>query len=111
MKQKITDTTAIYKGIFDIVRCIPKGRITSYGAVAKAMGLKSGARMVGRAMGFVHGEKPAVPVQRVVNSTGHLSGDDGTRQKKLATEGVKVKNGRVVDFNKLFWDPLVEMEL
>jgi len=111
MKQKITDTAAIYKGIFDLVRCIPKGRVTSYGAVAKALGLKSGARMVGRAMSFVGGEKPPVPVQRVVNSTGHLSGDDGTRQKKLEAEGVQVKNGRVTAFNQLFWDPLDEIEL
>ncbi|RAI97883.1 methylated-DNA-protein-cysteine methyltransferase-like protein [Chitinophaga skermanii] len=111
MKQKITNTTDIYKGIFDIVRCVPKGRVTTYGAVAKAMGLKSGARMVGRAMGFVNGEKPAVPVQRVVNSSGHLSGDNGTREKKLAAEGIQVKNGKIVDFKKLFWDPVTEIEL
>ncbi|NIG55678.1 MGMT family protein [Chitinophaga sp. Cy-1792] len=111
MKRKITDTREIYQGIFDIVRSIPEGRVSSYGAVAKAMGLKSGARMVGRAMGFVHDVKPVVPVQRVVNTTGTLSGDDGTRQKKLEAEGVKVKNGKVVDYRKLFWDPLQEMNL
>lgn len=111
MKQKITDTEAIYKGIFDIVRSIPKGRVTSYGAVAKAMGLKSRARMVGRAMGFADGQKPLVPVQRVVNSSGHLSDDNGTRQKKLEAEGVKVKNGKVVNFRQLFWDPINEIEL
>ncbi|WP_143305853.1 MGMT family protein [Chitinophaga vietnamensis] len=111
MKQQITDTEAIYKGIFDIVRSIPKGRVTSYGAVAKAMGLKSGARMVGRAMAFTSGQKPVVPVQRVVNSSGHLSGDNGARQKKLEAEGVKVKNGKVVNFQQLFWDPINEIEL
>lgn len=111
MKQKITDPEAIYQGIFDIVRSIPKGRVTSYGAVAKAMGLKSGARMVGRAMGFSDGQKPVVPVQRVVNSTGHLSGDNGTRRKKLEAEGVKVKNGKVVNFRELFWDPISEIEV
>lgn len=109
MKQPI-DTESIYNAIFDIVRCIPKGRVTSYGAVAKAAGLKSGARMVGRAMGFAGGKKPPVPVQRVVNSSGQLSGDNGTRQKKLEAEGVKVKNGRVVDFKKRFWDPVNEIE-
>jgi methylated-DNA-protein-cysteine methyltransferase related protein len=104
------DTTAIYKAIYDIVRTIPKGRVSTYGAVAKAAGLKSGARMVGRAMGSVMGVKPIVPVQRVVNSSGILSGDDGSRQKKLEAEGVKVKAGKVVDFKKFFWDPLTEME-
>ncbi|SHM98344.1 methylated-DNA-protein-cysteine methyltransferase related protein [Chitinophaga jiangningensis] len=111
MQSKITDTESVYKAIFDIVRCIPKGRVTSYGAVAKAAGLKSGARMVGRAMSFVHGQKPPVPVQRVVNSSGQLSGDDGTRAKKLAAEKVQVKNNRVVDFKKVFWDPVTEIEL
>jgi methylated-DNA-protein-cysteine methyltransferase-like protein len=109
MKTTPIDTEAIYKAIFDVARSIPKGRVTSYGAIAKAVGLKSGARMVGRAMGYVMGVKPAVPVQRVVNSSGMLSGDDGTRQKKLAAEGVKVKSGRIVDFKKIFWDPMEEL--
>lgn len=108
MKKPI-DTEAIFAGIFDIVRSIPKGRVTSYGAIAKAMGLKSGARMVGRAMGQVAGVKPAVPVQRVVNSTGMLSGDNGYRQKKLEAEGVAVKGGKVVDFKTRFWDPMEEL--
>ncbi|MFB6456707.1 MGMT family protein [Chitinophaga sp. Hz27] len=111
MKRKITDSRELFQGIFDIVRTIPEGRVSSYGAVAKAMGLKAGARMVGRAMGYVDGVKPAVPVQRVVNSIGLLSGDDGTRAKKLEAEGIKVKNGKVVDFRKLFWDPINDMEL
>ena len=67
--------------------------------------------MVGRAMSFTDGQKPPVPVQRVVNSTGHLSGDNGTRRKKLEAEGVKVKNGKVVNFRELFWDPINEIEL
>ncbi|XZF15734.1 MGMT family protein [Chitinophagaceae bacterium MMS25-I14] len=108
--EKAPDTEAIYKGIFDIVRSIPKGRVTSYGAIAKAMGLKSGARMVGRAMGYTTGVKPAVPVQRVVNSSGVLSGDDGYRQKKLEQEGITVKSGRVVNFKKIFWDPMTELD-
>ena len=82
MKTNPIDTEAIYKAIFDVARSIPKGRVTSYGAIAKAVGLKSGARMVGRAMGYVMGVKPIVPVQRVVNSSGMLSGDDGSRQNE-----------------------------
>src|SRR4051812_35008510 len=109
MKTNTTDTDAIYKAIFDVARSIPKGRVSSYGAIAKAVGLKSGARMVGRAMGHVTGAKPLVPVQRVVNSSGMLSGDDGSRQKKLEAEGVQVNSGRIVDFRKIFWDPLQEL--
>jgi methylated-DNA-protein-cysteine methyltransferase-like protein len=109
VKPNIIDTEAIYKAIFDVVRSIPKGRVTSYGAIAKAVGLKSGARMVGRAMGHVTGVKPAVPVQRVVNSTGVLSGDQGQRQKKLEAEGVTVKAGKIADFKKRFWDPMEEL--
>ncbi|SFD24064.1 methylated-DNA-protein-cysteine methyltransferase related protein [Chitinophaga sp. CF118] len=109
MKENTIDTEAIYKAIFDVVRSIPKGRVSSYGAIAKAVGLKSGARMVGRAMGHVMGLKPAVPVQRVVNSTGWLSGDDGQRQKKLEAEGITVSAGRIVDFKRIFWDPMKEL--
>lgn len=109
MKANTTDTEAIYQAIFDVVRSIPKGRVTSYGAVAKAIGLKSGARMVGRAMGHSMGVKPVVPVQRVVNSTGVLSGDQGYRQKKLEAEGVTVKAGKVADFKRIFWDPMKEL--
>lgn len=109
MKTNTIDPEEIYKAIFDVVRNIPKGRVTSYGAIAKAVGLKSGARMVGRAMGHSMGVKPAVPVQRVVNSTGVLSGDQGERQKKLEAEGVTVKAGKITDFKKIFWDPMEEL--
>ena len=109
MKTNTIDPEEIYKAIFDVVRSIPKGRVTSYGAIAKAVGLKSGARMVGRAMGHSMGVKPPVPVQRVVNSTGVLSGDQGQRQKKLEAEGVTVKAGKITDFKKIFWDPMEEL--
>ena len=109
MKTNVIDTDAIYKAIFDVVRSIPKGRVSSYGAIGKAVGLKSGARMVARAMRYTTGLKPVVPVQRVVSSTGMLSGDDGSRQKKLETEGVKASSGKIVDFKKIFWDPMEEL--
>lgn len=104
------DSEEIYKGIFEIVRRIPKGRVTTYGAVARAMGLKSGARMVARAMGYTSGVKPAVPVQRVVSASGIINGDehDG-RKKKLGAEGVALKGNKIADFKKIFWDPLTEL--
>ena len=108
--KKTIDKEAIYRAIYEIVRLIPKGRVTNYGAVAKAAGLKSGARMVGRAMSNANAVKPPIPVQRVVNSSGVLSGDNGYREKKLKAEGVEVKNSKVVDYKNLFWDPLYEIE-
>src|SRR6185437_1802070 len=104
------DRSDIYEAIYDIVRCIPKGRVTSYGAVAAAVGVKSGARMVGYALRHVEGAKPKVPAHRVVNSIGLLSGRHHFNPPErmaqlLEKEGVKVQNDQVMDFKKKFWDP------
>jgi len=105
-----TGNEEIYKGIFEIARRIPKGRVTTYGAIAKAMGLKSGARMVARAMGYTAGLKPVVPVQRVVSASGLLNGDEqGNRKKKLEAEGIVINGNRIADFKSKFWDPLQEL--
>jgi methylated-DNA-protein-cysteine methyltransferase-like protein len=110
MKNK-ADNKEIYEAIFDVVRCVPKGRVTSYVAIAKAIGLKSGARMVGRAMSLCEGEKPKVPAHRVVNSSGLLSGEHDSRRKMLEKEGVHIKSGKIADFKTIFWDPLIEITL
>lgn len=104
------DTDAVFQDIFALVRTIPEGRVTSYGAIAKALGLKAGPRLVGRAMGYAGDAQPPVPVQRVVNSSGVLSGDNGTRRQLLEAEGITVKGQRIVGFRQLFWDPLTELE-
>ena len=100
--------------VYEVARQIPKGRITSYGAIAACLGSKSSARMVGWAMNGCHRVKPKVPAHRVVNRLGILSGKHhfsppGMMEKLLKKEGVKVKNDQVVDFKKLFWDPVEEM--
>ena len=102
--------------VYDIVRQIPKGRVTSYGAIAAALGAKSSARMVGWAMNGSHRMKPRVPAQRVVNRQGLLSGRihfdyPEQMQELLEKEGVKIEDNRVVDFNKKFWDPVKELGL
>ena len=102
--------------VYDIVRQIPKGRVTSYGAIAAALGAKSSARMVGWAMNGSHRMKPKVPAQRVVNRQGLLSGRihfdyPEQMQELLEKEGVKIKDNQVVDFNKKFWDPVKELGL
>jgi methylated-DNA-protein-cysteine methyltransferase-like protein len=96
-----------------VVREIPKGRVTSYGTIAHYLGLKSGARMVGYAMNAAHA-MPDVPAQRVVNRQGLLTGkhhfETPTRmQELLEADGVKVENDRVADFEKIFWDPEKEL--
>ena len=100
-----------FEQVFDVARQIPKGRVTSYGAIAASLGAKSSSRMVGWAMNLAGGAKPKVPAHRVVNRNGMLSGKHHFAtpthmQELLEREGIKVKNDTVVDFNKLFWDPM-----
>jgi methylated-DNA-protein-cysteine methyltransferase-like protein len=105
-----------FQMVYDIVRQVPKGRVTSYGAIAAALGAKSSARMVGWAMNGSHRMKPKVPAQRVVNRQGLLSGRihfdyPEQMQELLEKEGVKIEDNQVVDFNKKFWDPVKELGL
>lgn len=99
--------------VYQVVREIPVGRVTSYGTIAHYLGLKSGARMVGYAMNAAHTMQD-VPAQRVVNRQGLLTGkhhfSTPTRmQELLEAEGVQVENDRVVDFQKILWDPEIEL--
>ena len=103
-----------FSQVYEVVRLIPRGRVTSYGAIANALGTKLSARMVGWAMNAAHNTKPPVPAHRVLNRNGMLSGKmhfgTPTRmQELLEKEGVKIKDDKVVDFEKRFWDPLSEL--
>jgi len=114
MKKKATDKDSIYDAIYDVVRCVPKGRVTSYGAVAASIGVKSGARMVGYAMNLSHNARPKVPAHRVVNRNGMLTGKHHfsppeKMQQLLEKEGIKVTDDKIVDFELIFWDPLKEL--
>lgn len=110
------DKESIYDAIYDVVRAVPKGRVTTYGAVAAAIGAKSGARLVGYAMNLSTNVKPKVPAHRVLNRNGMLSGKHHfsppeKMQQLLEKEGIKVENDTVVDFQRLYWDPLKEITL
>jgi methylated-DNA-protein-cysteine methyltransferase related protein len=99
--------------VYEVVRQVPKGRVTSYGAVAAVLGTKLSARMVGWAMNGAHNVKPKVPAHRVVNRNGMLTGKHhfdppSKMQELLEKEGVKVKDDVIVDFEKKFWDPAKE---
>lgn len=106
---------SFFELVYDVARQIPKGRVTSYGAIAACLGTKSSARMVGWAMNNAGRITPKVPAHRVVNRLGILSGKHhfrpaGMMEKLLKQEGIKVKNDQVVDFEKLFWDPARELD-
>jgi methylated-DNA-protein-cysteine methyltransferase-like protein len=107
---------SFFEQVFDVVRQIPKGRVTSYGAIAAALGTKLSARMVGWAMNASHVTRPKVPAHRVVNRNGMLSGKmhfayPEQMQELLEKEGVVVVDDKVQDFDKLFWNPAEEINL
>jgi methylated-DNA-protein-cysteine methyltransferase related protein len=98
--------------VYQVARLIPFGRVTSYGAIAAYLGLKSGARLVGWAMNACHTDT-TVPAHRVVNSQGLLTGKahfGGNRmQELLEQEGVRVVNDKIIDFKTHLWTPLEEL--
>ena len=105
---------SFFELVFEVARQIPRGRVTSYGAIANCLGTKLSARMVGWAMNAAGRVIPKVPAHRVVNRVGLLSGKHhfsppDRMQELLEKEGIKVKNDQVVDFRKLFWDPAKEI--
>ena len=96
--------------VYELVRRVPRGRVTTYGAIAEACGMRISARMVGWAMNLSHRVSPAVPAHRVVNRNGRLTGKHHfatptLMQELLEQEGVRVVNDQVVNFAEVFWDP------
>ncbi len=107
---------SFFQDVYEVVRQVPKGKVTSYGAVAAYLGTKLSARMVGWAMNAAGTAKPRVPAQRVVNRNGMLTGKHHfatptLMEELLKKDGVPVKNDTVVDFKKRFWDPITELSL
>ena len=104
-----------FQDVYAVVRLIPHGRVTSYGAIAVYLGAKGSARMVGWAMNAAHG-LPDVPAHRVVNSMGLLSGKVhfGTptlMQELLEAEGITIKDDKIQNFKTIFWNPTEELHL
>lgn len=105
---------SFFELVFDVARAVPKGRVTSYGAIAAALGTRMSARMVGWAMNGAHRVRPKVPAHRVVNRNGMLTGKmhfayPEQMQELLEKEGVRVVDDRVQDFEEKFWDPVKEL--
>ncbi len=102
-----------FEKVYNVARLIPFGRVTSYGAIAKYLGAARSARMVGWAMNASHSTKE-IPAHRVVNRNGLLTGKfhfDGTTlmQQLLENEGIVVIENQIQNFQKVFWDPYIEI--
>jgi methylated-DNA-protein-cysteine methyltransferase related protein len=105
---------SFFELVHEVARQIPRGRITSYGAIAACLGTRLSARMVGWAMNVSGSATKSVPAHRVVNRNGLLSGKHhfnppSMMETLLKKEGIKVVNDKIVDFDKLFWDPAREL--
>jgi methylated-DNA-protein-cysteine methyltransferase-like protein len=98
----------------EVTRCIPYGRITSYGAIARYLGSGRSARMVGWALNASHTSKDFIPAHRVVNRNGLLTGkyhfgNSTTMAQLLENEGILIENDRIINFDEKFWDPNTEL--
>lgn len=105
---------SFFDDVYEVVMLIPKGRVTSYGAIANYLGTKLSARMVGWAMNAAHSNRK-VPAHRVVNRSGLLTGrhhfeTPTTMQHRLEKEGVLIKDNQVQNFKTVFWDPAKELQ-
>ena len=103
-----------FQRVYAVTRLIPKGRITTYGAIARYLGSAQSSRMVGWALNNCHAQPDFIPAHRVINRSGILSGKHhfgghNIMQQLLENEGVQVVDDAVVDFQKLLWDPAVEL--
>jgi methylated-DNA-protein-cysteine methyltransferase-like protein len=103
---------SFFQDVYEVVKLIPEGRVTSYGAIARYLGTTRSARMVGWALNTSYGEK--IPAHRVVNRNGLLTGKKyfgpPDRMKKLLeAEGIRVKNDQIQEFESIFWDPIKEL--
>lgn len=103
---------SFYERVYEVVQLIPKGRVTTYGLIADYLGSKGATRMVGWAL---NAQRAGVPAHRVVNKIGLLTGkihfgDVYAMESLLAAEGIKVKDDQVQNFEKLIWDPSIELE-
>ena len=105
---------SFFERVYSVVRKIPEGKVTSYGAIANFLGTPKSARVVGWAMNASH-DLDDVPAHRVVNKEGLLTGkhhftNEGM-EELLVREGIVIENNQIINFNKVFWNPINELEL
>lgn len=115
MKRKNTEENDFFSRVYDVTKMIPRGRVTSYGAIARYLGSGRSARMVGWALNISHARPDFIPAHRVVNRNGLLTGkrhfgNSSTMAQLLMNEGIRVEDDQVVDFEEKFWDPMKELD-
>ena len=103
--------SSFFEKVYEVVRQIPVGKVTSYGAIAKAIGSPQASRMVGWAMNNAHNKQEWIPAHRVVNKNGlftgkHHFGGTNTMQELLESEGIIVHNNKIENFHNVFWKPI-----
>lgn len=111
LKQK---DDSFFMKVYEIVQLIPFGRVTSYGAIAAYLGTRGSARMVGWAMNASHYQAGSIPAHRVVNRNGvltgkHHFGGQKVMQQLLESEGIRIDDDQIVEFENIFWDPMKEL--
>ena len=105
-----------FQRVYEVVLLVPRGRVTTYGAIARYLGSPGAARMVGWAMNQSHTSSDYVPAHRVVNRNGLLTGKhhfDGSQlmQEMLENEGAQIRENRILNMKEMFWDPVEELGL
>jgi methylated-DNA-protein-cysteine methyltransferase related protein len=105
-----------YDKVYEVVRLIPVGKVTSYGAIAAYLGTAQSSRMVGWAMNNAHVQEKYVPAHRVVNRNGlltgkHHFGSPTIMQELLEAEGITVIDDQIIDFESHFWNPMIELDM
>lgn len=108
-------STGFFNEVYEVVKLIPRGKVTSYGAIARYLGTGKSSRMVGWAMNGSHASSPGLPAHRVVNRLGMLTGKahfgtNNEMKKLLEAEGITIENDKIVDFKNHFWDPMAELK-
>jgi len=103
-----------FQQVYEVVKLIPPGRVTSYGAIARYIGTARSARMVGWAMNQSHAQPEVIPAHRVVNRSGlltgkHFFGGENIMQELLESEGLIIEDDLIINFKERFWDPASEM--
>jgi methylated-DNA-protein-cysteine methyltransferase-like protein len=114
-KSQASDAVDFFDRVYEVAKCIPPGRVTTYGAIAAFLGSPQAARTVGWAMNASHLQPGFIPAHRVVNRQGLLTGKHHFRypslmQELLESEGIRVSGDQILDFNKIFWDPGRELK-
>jgi methylated-DNA-protein-cysteine methyltransferase-like protein len=112
----MTKNSGFFQRVYEVVKLIPPGKVTTYGAIARYLGSPGAARMVGWAMNQSHYSPEFIPAHRVVNRVGLLTGkhhfdSPGLMQELLENEGAIIKENRIINLEELFWDPMEEWGL